>query len=113
MVAGGRDWPLRLGITAAAFLIGGLVASARIGRGTIRHSVVVVAAAYVIHAAFVALAAIIDRAGGPSAPELVPNDDGGEWVIVLGWSLGFALVGGAAARLLTRPRGATRRFGSL
>ncbi len=112
MVAGGRDWPLRLGVTAAAFLIGGIVASARVGRGIVRHSMAMVVAAYVIHAAFVALAAIIDRSGGPGAPELVPNGDGGDWIIVLGWSLGFALAGGGLAKLMTRPRRPVGRFGS-
>ena len=112
MVAGGRDWPLRLGVVAVAFFIGGIVASARVDRGTVRHSLAMVVAAYVIHAAFVALATIIDRAGGPGAPELVPNADGGEWIIVLGWSLGFALAGGVVARLITRPRRPVGRFGS-
>lgn len=104
MVGGEREWALRLGITAGLFLIGGFVGSARGGRASFRHAVIVTVVAYAIYAVFVGLATIIDRAGGPSAPDLVPGQDGRDWLIVAGCALGFAIVGALIARAMFHPR---------
>jgi hypothetical protein len=61
-------------------------------------------AAYVIHACFVLLARIIQRFGGPDAPDLVPGG-GRDWVIAALWALAFALLGGIIANAWLRPAG--------
>jgi hypothetical protein len=105
MAGAGRDWPARLAASAASFLLGGLLAGVRAGGRRRLHALCAGVLAYVIDAAFVAAAAVIDGIGGPNGPDLFP---GGlrDWVLAAVWSLGFALVGGIIADGLLRPAGA-------
>ncbi len=107
MVGGGRDWPLRLLTAAVAFGIGGFLAGVRAAGRRVAHGVAAWAAAYIIHAAFILVAAIIDVLGGPAAPALMPGG-GRAWLIAAGWALIWALAGAILVNRWLLP-GARRR----
>jgi hypothetical protein len=110
LVGSGRDWAIRLTIAAAAFAIGGLLAGVRATSARRLHAFAAAVAGYVIYAAFVALAGVIDAFGGPAAPALV-RGGAGRWGLAAAWALCFALMGGAIAGALLRPAGRRRRLG--
>jgi hypothetical protein len=104
MAGAGRDWPARLTAAALSFALGGFLAGVRAAARRPFHAFAAWVAAYVIHACFVLLARIIQRFGGPDAPDLVPGG-GRDWVIAALWALAFALLGGIIANAWLRPAG--------
>lgn len=104
MAGAGRDWPARLAIAAAAFLLAGFLAGVRAAGRRTAHAVAAWLAGYAIHAAFVVLATAIDAAGGPDAPALAPGG-GRSWLLAAAWALGFALVGAVIVNHWLTPRG--------
>jgi hypothetical protein len=107
MAGAGRDWPVRLAAAALSFAIGGFLAGVRAAARRPTHAIGAWVAAYVIHACFIALAALIDALGGPSAPPLLAGG-GTDWLIAAGWALAFALLGGVVANTWLRPAGKRR-----
>lgn len=103
MAGAGRDWPARLVIGALAFGLAGFLAGVRsIGRRP-AHAVAAWLAAHLIHAAFIALANLVDLLGGPSAPPLLAGGLA-RWAIAAVWTLACALIGALLAhRWLTPP----------
>lgn len=104
MAGAGRDWPLRLTAAGLAFAVGGFLAGVRAPGRRAAHAAGAWALAYVLDAAFVALARIIDALGGPDAPALVPGS-AGDWLVAALWALVLSLAGGLTARALLRPPG--------
>lgn len=104
MAGAGRDWPARLGAAALSFGIGGFLAGVRAAGRRIAHALAAWAAGYAIHACFIALATVIDMAGGPAAPPLVAGS-GAQWLYALGWAFLLALGGGLIANSWLRPAG--------
>jgi len=104
MAGAGRDWPARLGAAALSFGIGGFLAGVRAAGRRIVHAIGAWVAGYAIHAGFIALATVIDLAGGPSAPHLIPGS-GTQWLYALGWAFLVALAGGLVANSWLRPVG--------
>lgn len=102
MAGGGRDWPLRLAIAAVTFGIGGFLAGVRASSRRPVHAILAALAGYVIHAAFIVLARVIDALGGPDAPPLVPGT-GRNWLFAAGWAVAFALIGGLIANAWLSP----------
>jgi hypothetical protein len=102
MAGAQRDWPARLVAAALSFGVGGFLAGVRAATRRPSHAVAAWVAAYVIHACFVALASIIDAAGGPEAPPLVAGD-GRDWLFAAAWALAFALAGAMIANYWLRP----------
>jgi hypothetical protein len=107
MAGAGRDWPARLAAGAVSFGLGGFLAGVRAAGRRPRHAVVAWVAAYVIHAAFIAVARLIDAVGGPDAPALVAGG-ASAWAAAAAWTLLWALLGGAAANAWLRPAGRGR-----
>lgn len=106
MSGSARDWPARLAIAIVAFGVGGFLAGVRAADRRPLHAVAAGLTGYVIHAAFVAIARVIDAIGGPDAPALAPGS-GRDWLVAAGVALALALVGGLIADAWLRP--ATRR----
>lgn len=104
MAGAGRDWPARLIAAALTFALGGFLAGVRAANRRLVHALAAWAAAYVIHACFIALARLIDTLGGPQAPALFAGG-GSDWLIAAGWALAFALLGGIVANSWLRPAG--------
>ncbi len=104
MAGAGRDWPVRLAAAALSFAIGGFLAGVRAAARRPMHAVAAWAAAYVIHACYIALARLIDALGGPSSPPLFAGG-GSDWLIAAGWAFVFALLGGVVANSWLRPAG--------
>lgn len=107
MIGAGRDWPARLALAAVSFGLAGFLAGVRAEGRRIAHAAGAWFMGYVIHAAFLALATIIDVAGGPDAPEL-SRGGGRDWLVAAVWALAFALAGGAVANRWLRPAGRHR-----
>lgn len=107
MVGGGRDWPLRLLASAAAFAVGGFLAGVRASARRPAHGVAAWLAAYVIHAAFILLATFIDLVGGPDAPSLMPGG-GQSWLLAALWALVWALAGATLVNRWLTPGGRHR-----
>jgi hypothetical protein len=108
MIGSGRDWPLRLAITAAFFTLGGLLAGVRAVSRRRLHALAAGVAAYVIDGAFVGLAALIAPIDDLDAPDLIPGGLG-RWAVTALWSLAFAFLGGLAADAWLRPAPRRRR----
>ncbi|MEQ8833721.1 MAG: hypothetical protein RIB67_04670 [Miltoncostaeaceae bacterium] len=108
MVGAGRDWPARLLALAIAFGLAGFLAGVRAMGRRIAHGFAAFAVAYAIHAAFIALANVIDMFGGPVAPALLAGG-GSAWLRALGASLAFALIGAVLANRWLAPPGGRRR----
>ena len=102
-----RDWPARLAAAALSFGLGGFLAGVRAAGRRPRHATAAWLIAYVIHAAFIVVARVIDALGGPDAPPLVAGGLSA-WGAALGWTLLWALLGGAAANAWLRPAGRGR-----
>lgn len=96
MAGSSRDWPLRLAVAAVSFGLGGFLAGVRAASRRPAHALAAAVCGYVIHAAFIAVASVIDALGGPEAPALAPGS-GGERIVAVGWAALFALAGGALA----------------
>jgi hypothetical protein len=107
MAGAGRDWPARLTAAALSFGLGGFLAGVRAAARRPFHAFAAWVAAYAIHACFVLLAVVIERLGGPDAPELVAGG-GRDWLIAALWALAFALLGGIIANSWLRPAGRRR-----
>ena len=107
MAGAGRDWPARLVIAAAAFGIGGFLSGVRAVARRLAHAVAAWFTAYVIHAGFLVLAAVIHLFGGPDAPSPFP---GGlrDWALAALWALGWALVGAMLVNRWLAPAGRQR-----
>lgn len=108
LAGAGRDWPLRLGAAALAFGIGGFLAGVRASARRPAHALLAAVAAYAGHAAFVAVARIMDALGAPDAPALAPGS-GRDWLVGAAWALAFALAGGLLAHAWLSPAGRHRR----
>lgn len=107
MVGSGRDWPLRLLAAAIGFGLGGFLAGVRASSRRIAHAVAAWIAAYVIHAAFIVIAGLIDVLGGPDAPTLVPG--GAEsWLTACLWALLWSLAGAVLVNRWLTPSGRHR-----
>jgi hypothetical protein len=104
MSGAGRDWPLRLAASAVSIALGGFLAGVRASGRRPAHAVWAWAAGYVIHAAFVAIARIIEASGGREAPALV-SGTGRDWLLAATWAFAFALLGGLVANSWLRPAG--------
>lgn len=104
MAGAGRDWPARLTAAALSFGLGGFLAGVRAAARRLFHAFAAWVAAYVIHACFVLLALVIERLGGPDAPDLVAGGRR-DWLIAALWALAFALLGGIIANSWLRPAG--------
>lgn len=104
MVGSGRDWPLRLLAAAVGFGLGGFLSGVRASSRRMAHAVVAWVAAYVIHAAFIALAGVIDALGGPDAPALVPGG-AGAWLVACLWALAWSLAGAVLVNRWLTPGG--------
>ena len=109
MAGSGRDWPARLTAAALSFGLGGFLAGVRAAARRPAHAAAAWVAAYVIHACFVLLARVIDRLGGPDAPDLVAGG-GRDWVLAALWALAWALLGGVVANTWLRPASSRRRL---
>jgi hypothetical protein len=108
MAGAGRDWPLRLAAAAVTFAVGGFLAGVRASSRRVAHAVGAWLAGYAMHAAFVAIARVIEASGGREAPALLPGT-GRDWLLAAAWALAFALAGGLAANTWLRPVGRHRR----
>ena len=106
MAGAERDWPVRLALVAVSFGVGGFLAGVRAADRRPLHAAAAAVAGYVIHAAFVGIARVIDALGCPDAPALVPGT-GRDWLVAAGFALACALAGGLVANAWLRP--ATRR----
>lgn len=104
MAGGNRDWPLRLAAGAAAFAVAGFLAGVRASSRRVAHALAAAVAGYAIHAAFIAIATVIDGLGGPDAPALVPGG-GRDWALAALWAVAFAAAGGLLANSWLRPAG--------
>ncbi len=107
MAGAGRDWPARLAAGAISFGLGGFLAGVRAAGRRPRHAAAAWVAAYLIHAAFIALARVIDAVGGPDAPPLLAGG-ASAWAAAAVWTLVWALLGGAVANAWLRPAGRGR-----
>lgn len=107
MVGSGRDWPLRLIAAAIAFALGGFLAGVRASSRRLAHGVAAWFAAYVIHAAFIVIATLVDALGGPAAPTLMPGG-GGAWLTAAVWALAWALAGATLVNRWLTPGGRHR-----
>ena len=103
----GRDWPTRLAAGAISFGLGGFLAGVRAAGRRPRHAAAAWLLAYVIHAAFIVVARVIDALGGPGAPTLAAGGPSA-WGAAAAWTLLWALLGGAAANAWLRPAGRGR-----
>jgi hypothetical protein len=108
MAGAGRDWPVRLAAAAISFALGGFFAGVRASSRRLGHAVAAWAAAYVLHACFIALALVIDAFAGRPSPPLVAGS-GRDWLIAAAWALVFALAGGYVANSWLRPAGRRQR----
>lgn len=104
MAGAGRDWPLRLAASALSFGIGGFLAGVRAAGRRPAHAVGAWLAGYAIHAAFIAIASIVQAFGGREAPAIAPGT-GRDWLLAAAWALAFALLGGLVANSWLRPAG--------
>lgn len=102
MAGAGREWPARLLAAALSFGIGGFLSGVRAAGRRIAHAIGAWMAGYAIHAAFIALASVIDLFGGPEAPPLVAGTRA-QWGYALGWAFLMALAGGLLANSWLRP----------
>lgn len=109
MVAAGNGWPLRLALTGMAFLVAGFLAGVRARGRRGLHAAAAAAVGHVLHAAYIALARLLDAIGGPSAPALT-SGGAGSWLLAALWGLLLALVGAALANWWLRPAGGGRRL---
>jgi hypothetical protein len=107
MAGAGRDWPARLAAGAISFGLGGFLAGVRAAGRRPRHAAAAWFLAYVIHAAFIVVARVIDALGGPDAPALAAGGLSA-WGAAALWTLLWALLGGAAANAWLRPAGRGR-----
>jgi hypothetical protein len=107
LAGSGRDWPARLAAGAVSFALGGFLAGVRAAGRRPRHAAAAWFVAYVIHAAFIVVARIIDALGGPEAPSLTAGGLSA-WGAAAAWTLAWALLGGAAANAWLRPAGRGR-----
>jgi peptidoglycan/LPS O-acetylase OafA/YrhL len=106
----GRDWPVRLALTAVTFLLGGLLAGIRCEGRRVAHATLAWLTALGIWVVFVIAAAFVDVLGGPGPPELLPGGAGEAGLVAL-WCLVFSLVGAALARgAVGRPAGRRQKL---
>jgi hypothetical protein len=104
LAGAGRDWPARLAAAALSFALGGFLAGVRAAARRPGHAGGAWIVAYVIHAAFIAVARAVDAMGGPDAPALVAGG-GSAWAGAAAWALVWALIGGVLANAWLRPAG--------
>lgn len=102
MVGADRDWPLRLGLVALTFFIGGFLSGVRARSRRRLHGVVAALLGYVVFAAFVALAGIISTGVDRDPPDPLRGGVGPTLLAVL-WALAFALAGASIAERWLRP----------
>lgn len=106
MAGTGRDWPLRLVAAVLAFLVGGFLAGVRASARRPAHALLAAGVAYLLHAAYVMAARIIEVFGGPGAPPLAGG--GALWALATLVALVAAGGGGALAGSWLRPAGSRR-----
>jgi peptidoglycan/LPS O-acetylase OafA/YrhL len=102
MLGADRDWPLRLGLAAVFFLVGGFLSGVRARSRRRLHGLVAAALGYVVFAVFVALAGIVSTAVDRNVPDplrggLVPT------ALAAACAVAFALIGASLAERWLRP----------